>query len=273
MIQETSLQSELHVWMAEAEHAWAGDVLRAHFRVVVFQFGEQLLDALEEQQPPHVVIIGRPADMPASDIIQQLRALEHRSPRVLLFAHADAPEEVDGTYYRLPEQIGAPELCRLVWAAARSSHKGHEALTNDQAALVRLTFDAGRKLAMETKVASAARTIEEQVTAFVGADRVRCLFFDANAGSLWQPEEGVEFRPPRGLTGYAAAALDVVTLSAPLGDGRYCAAIDDPAGKGDEHLLVVPIVDGNGDCHAAYVAVREAHHAAFGEREQVAAAL
>lgn len=267
----TSLQPELHVWMAEAGHPWAYDVLQTYFRVVAYRHGRQLLDHLSQFHPPHVVILGRPVDMPACEILTQLRALEHRSPRVLLFPHADVSQDLEGTYYRIPEQLGAPEICRLVWAAARSAKKRQDPLTNDQAALMRQAFDAGRRLAMATKAACAARTIEEQVTEFVGADRVRCLFFDGGAGTLWRPHDDAEFRPPRGLTGYAAAALDIVAISAPIRDGRYCAQIDDPGGNGREHLLVVPIFDNNSDCHAAYVAVRESYRPPFGEREHLAA--
>jgi hypothetical protein len=123
-------------------------------------------------------------------------------------------------------------------------------------------FALSRGLAAAHDLAAAERIAAAAVAELTAADRAACLFHDAGDGSLWSEERlrgaaGDERRAVGGLAGFAARTGLPLAAAHLADDPRGLPAIDDPDGDFAEHVLVHPVVGGNGQVHAVLVAARE----------------
>lgn len=262
---------------ADAEvHEWLGGALGDRFALESHRSGAAAAAALAGREPA-VLIAGERLDDGAGARFLAER-LEAGDLTALFVGPAEAaPERV---FYVLDRSLGADDVCALVEVAARQVRQRDlgaepppELSTAGEAARVQRQLEVFRRLAMQRDLAGAAGVAVEAVIEFTGADRARCLYHDAEGGALWVEGEGdEEYVATAGLAGFAARTGRSVSAAAAAGDGRYRAAIDDPAGDGTEHLLVQAVVGTDRQVHAVLVAVRLGHRPDFepGERRALA---
>lgn len=251
-----------------------GDADRAKWlRDSVSELGESRVvdgqDGLVVPEGNAVILLGEVPDRDA------LAARFAGSTIVYVDARATASVP-DGVSYSLG-RIEAAEL-RLLAASllerrpavplARATSLESEAQARRMQRIIELT----RSLAGLTDPADIEMKCVAAVRELADADRAYCLYFDAEQGAMWSAtvvarEGDDERRAVHGLAGFSARTGAILGADRGAADARYCAAVDDPGGSGDEHLLVVPVRSGD-DVHAVLVAVRRAERPAFGPLER-----
>ncbi|GAB4570334.1 MAG: hypothetical protein Tsb0020_25030 [Haliangiales bacterium] len=139
-----------------------------------------------------------------------------------------------------------------------------------RAALVEATqlqrvLEVARQLAAQRDLEGASDVAVRAMLTLLDAERAYCLFHDHDSGALWSESEEHPFDgvATQGLSGFVARTR--VPVHARAGsDPRYCRAIDDPTGSGDEHIAAYPVLGHDGGVHAVLVAVRSAQEGEFG---------
>lgn len=133
-----------------------------------------------------------------------------------------------------------------------------------------------RQLALQRDLLGMRVVAEESVGGLLPCDRVRCLFHDSEAASLWM--EGAssaqeeEHDSTRGLAGQAVrTGQQIVTVAAQ--DHAYVREVDDPWGIGSERLLAQPVRAPTGEVHAVVVVVRSGRDDPFSSAERQLIAL
>ncbi len=125
---------------------------------------------------------------------------------------------------------------------------------------VRRAFAASRRFAAASDLLAAEAIAGDAVLELVDADRAHCLFHDGADGALWsearQRGPGDDRRSSAGLAGFAAVTGQAVAAPRAGDDPRWLAAVDDPGGGADDHLLIAPIVGADRAVHAVLIAVR-----------------
>jgi biotin carboxyl carrier protein len=158
-------------------------------------------------------------------------------------------------------------LAALVTRRPARPARPSRALDADEARRREQAFAASRRVAAAVDLASAERAAVTALLDLVGADRAHCLYYDAASGDLWSAERAAcgdgERRADRGLVGWAARTGSAASAARAGADPRRVAAVDDPAGRGDERLLVQPVFGLDEEVHAVLVAVRAAGRPAF----------
>lgn len=246
------------------------EALRGHFRVAEYARGHDLLTDLRRECPT-VIIHGTFPDLSLQSLLEVLEPLGSAAPYVLLACSAEAAQSpashARGVYCQLRAGLTAEELYRLVSAATRAWRGLNRQSKPYELAVAYQFSSVARRVAMESTTEGVARTIEAVAAEVLEADRVSCLFFDPQGCVLWREFSQMEeaFTPPRGLAGWATTALDVVVVERAAKDPRYAADVDDPEGRGDERLLVLPVYDSFDQCHATLVAARAGNQAQFDE--------
>ncbi len=111
----------------------------------------------------------------------------------------------------------------------------------DAEQMQRILAAAGRFL-RATSLAEAAGIAERSVHSFVAADRVHCLFHDAESGHLWsETDELREGHATVGLSGFVARTGECVCVERAGFDPRFEQRLDEPEGDLTVNLIVVPI--------------------------------
>lgn len=169
--------------------------------------------------------------------------LGHSTP-VLAAASAEAPEPPPDPrlFFTLrPAYPLADRLALLRGAIHRRVPATAFASPADAEQMQRILAASGRFL-RATSLAEAAGIAERSVHSFVAADRVHCLFHDAETGHLWsETDEQREGYATVGISGFAARTGECVHVERAGLDPRFDRRLDEPAGDPAVHLLVVPI--------------------------------
>jgi biotin carboxyl carrier protein len=115
-------------------------------------------------------------------------------------------------------------------------------------------FVASRRIAAATDVAEVERLAVDAIVELCDADRVTCLFHDADTGQVWSERDPANTRhATAGLVGYAASTGLAVRVARGGDDPRHVPALDgDPASA----LLVQSVIGNDGQVHAVLVAAR-----------------
>lgn len=135
-------------------------------------------------------------------------------------------------------------------------------------------LDLAGRLATQTELDHAEALCADAVVSLIDATRAYCLFYDAGSGALWSERLAAETTDDSraaiaGLAGFAARTGLAICVHRASADPRYAAAMDDPAGTGDERIAVQPVFEHYGDAdsaghiHAVLVAVRVPKQPAF----------
>jgi len=252
-----------HVWlqrcMAEAEidliaaTAAAQVASRAAIAALIV-IGDSLVDATAAQLGAWLDETGLPA------------------ARVRL-GEADRIAAEPGIAHVLSRRLDPPAAAALLvsLASGRASHPrlSPAALDADEARRREQAFAASRRLAAATSLPGAERAATTALLDLLAADRASCLFLDAATGDIWSADRS-EGRADRGVAGWSARTGQAARCARAGQDPRWVAAVDDPAGRGDERLLVQPAIGLDGEVHAVLVAVRGRERPEFGEADAAA---
>lgn len=115
---------------------------------------------------------------------------------------------------------------------------------------------ASARFVSASGLAEAAKVAELSIRGFVTADRVHCLFHDAESGALWsETNESRQGQATVGVAGFVARTGEAVTLERAASDPRYEPSLDDPEGDGNVRLMAVPVGDRDA-VHAVFIATR-----------------
>lgn len=213
---------------------------------------ERLDDVLAETGEAPIVVLGEPAAVASRSDVRIRQALRPSA----------SPEHLRA----LLEVVARPEL--------RARPRTEPPRSAAEARAVEQAFNASRRLAAATDLASAEAILIAGVLELVDADRARCVFHDPDDASLWSETEAGGDAPRRaiaGLLGFAACTGQAASVARAEADPRWFPAIDGRDAPGDR-LLVHPVVSGEGVVQAVLVAVRDARRVAFSEAEGAAMA-
>ncbi len=227
------------------------------------------LEAALTRQPRLIVVGARLREGTPAEVLAALAGLESAPPVVVLDA---APRADDGHAYHLVRRGLPVEQLRLILGSAvagRPLAAGPRATAGsiDDARRTQRAFEASRRVAVQHELVGAEAEGVAQIIQLLAADRAHLLFHDGTSGDLWSQERqaspsGDARRAVGGLAGYTARTGQVAVTARAAADPRYLATIDDPRGRGDEHLLTQPVIDGE-TIHAVLVAVRTAARSPF----------
>lgn len=247
---------------AEAEDAaWLRRALGDAIEVVA---SVSIDDALALAPRASVITVGRELlDGTAGDLLGQLEAAAIKVPCVRLGDPKRVPHDPRVAFVIKrgadPSHL-ALLLVSLAWGRPAGAAEIHRELDADEARRRERAFAASRKLAAAADLRAAETAAVTAVGDLVGAARVHCLFVDAAAGEVWSAEraaaDGDDRRADRGVVGWAARTGAPVVAERAQDDPRWFQALDDPAGRGDDRLLAVPVIGADRDVHAVLVAVR-----------------
>jgi biotin carboxyl carrier protein len=200
-----------------------------------------------ERTPPPIVVLGDPSATPAN------------IPRIAHVVRRQLPAD----------QLRDLLRC-LVDGHPIHSHADTAPHTPVEARRVQLAFNASRRLAGASELASTEQIAADALLELVDADRAACLFHDVDDGALWSEAKlrssaGDDRRAVAGLAGWSARTGLAARTSRAGDDPRYVADIDDP--DPSSQLMTQPIVGADGHCHAVLVAMRRARRSEFGDTE------
>lgn len=171
-------------------------------------------------------------------------------------------------HFVLSPGIAALELEFLLDAALAIEPKPVEVTPHStrDAERYKAILHAAVSFASANDAAGAARAVSVALLELLAADRVHCLYYDSEGGSLWtlSPVER-ELRANAGLVGFVARTGRGMCLNRAGDDPRYVAEYDDPLGDGRQQLALTPISGHDGLVHAVVVVVREGHRDEFNE--------
>ncbi len=230
-------------WLAGAGVRFAVAGQPALVLMVSADRAARVLAELPADAPP-VIIIGDPASAPADPRVKHVvrRGLGPEHLTTLLASAATGPALL-------------PASAALTSAAdARTAQRA---------------FAASRRLAGASDLAATESIATDAIVDLVDADRAVCLFHDGEDGALWSEARlrgpGDERRATGGLAGFAARTGHAIHSPRAGRDLRWLAAIDDPRGAADDHILVQPVAGPDGAVHAVLVAARSGRRDDFGE--------
>jgi len=211
----------------------------------------------------------------AADRLGQLLA-DSDAPRLVVFGEAT---ELDGdprVVHRVSRAVPIEQVRPLLLSLAerRALYAPRTRPAHDQADAQRLqrAFALSRRLAGAHDLATTEQIALDAIEELTGADRVACLFFDADDASIWSEDKlrsaaGDDRRAIAGLVGYAAATGQPASSERLSDDPRALVALDDPAAEPDARVAVAPMVGATGTVHGVLVAARSARRPRFGAGE------
>lgn len=216
-----------------------------------------------------IIVAERVLDGDAQHVIDALEANDVSIAIVRLGDPAQiAPDE--RVAFVLPRSTSdaavAALLTSFAWgrpAAAVTSVAARE-LDESEAERRSRAYTTTRPLAVAEDPKVAARTAVEALRETIDADRARCVFVDAAGGELWCGED--EWRADRGLVAWSARTGAVAVTTEAASDPRWVPT-DDPEGRGDDRVLVQPLLGDDREVHAVMVASRSRRRAAFSEND------
>lgn len=244
--------------------------------------GARAEELLEGAGPKVLVVASELSDMSGAAFLQaQGPALLERGGAALFLedpaSSAPIPDD-ESVYYLLRLDMSAADVRALLASALATRDTGEAGPSPEEAAKIRRLLEVPRLFAQQHDLKGASRVANRAVLEFLAAERARCLFYDADGGTLWAEstdggEDQDEPMPARlGLAGFAARTGQPVCVDRADRDPRYRREVDDPGGRGDEHLLAQPIADRDGQVHAVLVAARPEGAAAFSPEDRSVAA-
>jgi len=228
------------------------EVLARATTASVIAIGDELIDATAAEVIAQLDAVGAAA-----------RKLRLGDPRQL------APDPRIGFVLspELPPAAAAALVVSLAWGRPAAPPPSDRPLDPDEARRRERAFVASRKIAATTDLAAAERATTTAMLELLGADRAHCLYVDAGSGDLWSAErmacDGDDRVADRGIVGWAARTGSTAIVERADADPRWFAALDDPDGRGDEHLLVQSVIGADRETHAVLVAVRAAARPGF----------
>jgi hypothetical protein len=139
----------------------------------------------------------------------------------------------------------------------------------------RFLRDAFERLDLQEDLATAGELTEEILRDLTGADRAYCLFLHAGEDVLWSGGPSSLRRrresPAVGLVSFVARTGCALRIETAGEDPRWDPAADDPAGRGAERMLIVPVRGVEQRVAAVLAAVREPGQPPFGGAELASA--
>lgn len=259
---------------------WLAGILAGEFEVTRVHDSARAVAALQGMSP-HILIVGSKLnDMPGANLIAQLAQFEaHQNVAMMFLADprsgAPIPQD-DSLYYVLRPDMSTDDVHAIISSAIVGGNWSELQATPDQAARLQRMLEVPRQFALQRDLSGATRVATNALIEFLGADRADCLFYDHGSGSLWNEGEGEEKYqgggrdlPARfGLAGFAARTGQPVCVARAKDDPRYHRDIDDPAGNGEERILVQPVAGSDGQIHAVVIAIRGARGEPFSAEDR-----
>jgi multidrug efflux pump subunit AcrA (membrane-fusion protein) len=132
-------------------------------------------------------------------------------------------------------------------------------------------LEASRAVTLQSTPGAAATTAAEKLETLLSADRALCYYVAGQPDRLVIADRrhdlDAEHPAHRGLCGFVARAGTLVQASPARSDPRYVQALDNPLGREDDHLLLVPIVGEDGRVFGVLAAARASNRVGFSEDE------
>ncbi len=264
--------------------AWLRDVLAGHFAVDEVDNGRTALERLAKDPPRALVVGGYLSDVSGAVLLTHAARhglLAPANPKgPVAFVVSENPStsfEIDpakvSIFYHLTPALHPDRVRELIHqAVAQQPEQRQAAPTEADALRTRLVLDHAKVLGQQADLASAARTAIAAIGQLVPADRVRCMYYDDEHGTLWVEGEDGEMQANLGLTGFAVRTRATLVLPVANAEPMYHREIDDPLGTGAERLIVQPVAGRDGRVHAVLIVVRAPDRAPFSEEEAKRAA-
>jgi biotin carboxyl carrier protein/CheY-like chemotaxis protein len=264
--------------------AWLRDVLAGHFAVDEVDNGRTALERLTKDPPRALVVGGYLNDVSGAVLLTHaarhglLAPANANAPVAFVVSEDQAtPFEIDpaqvSIFFHLTPALGADRVRELLHQAlSQMPEQRAAAPTEADAIRTRLVLEHAKVLGVQADLATAARTAIGAMTSLVQADRVRCLYYDDENGSLWVEGEEGALQANLGLTGFAVRTRATLVLPVANAEPMYQRAIDDPQGTGAERLIVQPVAGRDGRVHAVMIIVRVPDRAPFSEEDAKRAA-
>jgi membrane fusion protein (multidrug efflux system) len=266
--------------------AWLRDVLAGHFTVDEVENGRTALEHLTKDPPRVLVVGGYLSDVSGAVLLTHaarhgLLAPQSQNPNApvpfVVSENQATPFEVDpqqvSIFFHLTPALGNDRVRELIHQAlAQMPEQRTAAPTEADALRTRLVLEHAQFIGQQTDLGAAARAAVGAVTQLVSADRVRCLYYDDEKGTLWVEGEHGEIQASLGLTGFAVRTRATLVLPVANAEPMYQREIDDPIGTGAERLIVQPVAGRDGRVHAVLIIVRQPDRAPFSEEDAKRAA-
>jgi membrane fusion protein (multidrug efflux system) len=247
--------------------AWLENILAGQAEVFRAQASEAGRALLLDLRPQILVIGSGLTDMPGPTFLEQLGDDARCDLAVLYLADVErtvpVPEH-EAVYFVISRDMPAENVRAIVAGAATPQDFATPTPSAEEARRLRRIIEAARLFGQARDLEVAARIAAGTLVELVAAERAECLFYDEASGSLWAEDRGTNSDGGRqmaarlGLAAFAARTRQAVCVDRAESDPRYRPAVDDPAGRGDERLLVQPVTDAAGQVHAVLVAARAA---------------
>src|SRR5689334_7632782 len=113
-------------------------------------------------------------------------------------------------------------------------------------------MELARRLSAARSPHAFAELLEHAAAELGGAERARCLYYDAATHALWKSsgEDVEEHSAAHGISGSAVRHGAAVFVGETKRDPRWKKSIDDPEGDGTEQICALPIIDPDRHIHA-----------------------
>lgn len=261
--------------------AWLRNAVGGQYGVEEVDNARAALERLTGD-PPRILVVGSDlADISGGVLLAHaarhgLVGAHRGGPVVFLLADtpegaAQVDESVVPVFYRLTPTLQPDRLRDLLSHALAKGvpQPGGREVDEQAAARSRQIVEHAKRIGLQQDVKGAATAAIAAVIDVTRADRARCLYYDDDSGALWsETEDGTdEAHASAGLAGFTARAGSRVVLARAAADPAYRPHVDDPAGTGEERILIQPVADRDGMIHAVLIAIRERDSAEFGAHE------
>lgn len=234
---------------------WLGECILELGRSVAVQRPIDLREHLADATLDAVIIESTSGVDSAFDLIF---AQVGRDVPVLVAVAPGGPEPPPDprVFYVLRPRLPAADVVALIRGAIHRAVPSRGISSQADAERLQRILSASARFVGASDLAGAAKVAESAIRSFVPADRVHCLFHDAESGALWSETDAArEGQATAGIAGFVARTGEAVTIEHAASDPRYDARVDDPKGDGSAPLLMVPVGDRDG-IHAVFVAAR-----------------
>ncbi|MEX1369458.1 MAG: biotin/lipoyl-binding protein [Nannocystaceae bacterium] len=239
----------------EAVARWITECVASLGDIVVVSQPSELAGLRSEREVDLVVIESTSADPSAFDsVFEQVG----RAIPVLVAVPAGGPEPPPDprVFYVVRPSLTQDDVGALIRGAIHRATPATAIPSPAHAERLQRILSASARFVSARDLAEAGKVAELSIRGFVTADRVHCLFHDAESGALWsETDEGREGQATMGLAGFVARTGDAVVLERAESDPRFDRALDDPEAEGNTRLMAVPVGDRDG-VHAVFIATR-----------------
>jgi biotin carboxyl carrier protein len=243
------------VGCSEAVAQWLAEPIEALGRSLAVRQPQDLREHLADA-PVDAVIVESTSG--ADEAFEPLFELVGHDVPVLVVVPTDGPEPPRDprVFYVLRPSLPAADVVALIRGAIHRAAPATSIPTPADAERLQRILSASARFVGAADLAAAAKVAEQSIRAFVTADRVHCLFHDAESGGLWsETNEAREGHATAGIAGFVARTGVAVTVERAASDPRYDPGLDDPEGDGNARLLMVPVGERDG-VHAVFIAAR-----------------